>query len=105
MYLNAAMGRYPVFETLIRDTLLDGKMTTGRGKEGKEGRDGEKRIVYLWSKEDEIMEWRDIIEHAEEAERRGWESKSVEFEGSPHCGHLRADGEKYAKVVREMWLS
>jgi hypothetical protein len=100
MYLNAALGRYPVFEDLIRDTMLSSEFVMTR--EGKvEGR--RLRIVYIWSKKDELIEWRDIVEHAKQAERTGWEVRSEEFLESAHCNHLKMDGERYANIVREAW--
>ena len=76
----------------------------GEPPEGKEG-EGEvkRRIAYIWSKGDELIEWRDIVEHAKEAERRGWEVRSEEFLESGHCDHLKVDGERYTRIVQEAW--
>ena len=93
------LGRYPIFEVLIRDTLIDPQMVSGRGG----GKGMKRRINYLWSKEDEMVEWRDVVEHAEEAKGMGWEVASTEFVGSGHCGHLRVGRERYEEVVRGMW--
>lgn len=101
MYANAAMGRYEVFETLIRKTLLSEEMVVMRKEHTAEQVKG--RISYIWSKADKYMEWRDIVGHAEEAKAKEWVVKSEEFEGSAHCGHLRLDEGRYKGIVKDMW--
>jgi hypothetical protein len=95
------LHRYPVFEALIRDTLLDPKIVAGRGSNGEATR--KRRIDYVWSKEDEMVEWQDVVDHAEEAREKGWVVGSTEFVGSGHCGHLRVSRERYEEVVKGMW--
>ncbi|KAF2648747.1 hypothetical protein K491DRAFT_698665 [Lophiostoma macrostomum CBS 122681] len=103
MYLNAALGRYPIFEDLIRDTLLSSEYVTTRKSSADTG-DGKKlKIAYIWSKKDELIEWRDIVEHAAQAERLEWEVRSEEFLESAHCNHLKVDGERYLKIVKDAW--
>lgn len=58
--------------------------------------------LYLYSKEDEIVGWRDVEEHAEIARRRGCVVRMVLFRDSAHVAHARGDGDKYWYAVRQM---
>ncbi|KAH7123734.1 indole-diterpene biosynthesis protein-like protein PaxU [Dendryphion nanum] len=92
MLTGAKLGLYPVFEDLIRDTLLSEEVLEGR-----------KSVVYLWGKGDLHVDWEDVKSHAEEAEGKGWLVRSEEFEGSVHVGHWRVEPERYERVVKETW--
>lgn len=58
---------------------------------------------YLFSKEDRMIEWTDIEQHAEEARRKEWRVKEVLFEGSGHCAHLVMHKERYVETVNGIW--
>ena len=58
---------------------------------------------YLFSREDRMIDWTDIKQHAEEARRKGWRVKEVLFEGSGHCAHLAMDEGKYIEAVNNVW--
>lgn len=59
---------------------------------------------YVYSREDEMVVWGDVVEHAAQAEGKGWKRVSVEeFEGSAHCGHLLVDEGRYWGVVERVW--
>ena len=58
---------------------------------------------YLFSKEDRMIEWRDIEEHANEARIKGWRVSEIIFQGSGHCAHLVMDEEKYIEAVSRVW--
>lgn len=58
---------------------------------------------YIYSKEDRMIEWRDIEQHAEEARRKGWMVKEVLFQGSEHCAHLNMDRRRYLEAVNDVW--
>lgn len=60
---------------------------------------------YLFSKEDRMIEWTDVEQHAEEARRKGWRVKEVLFEGSGHCAHLTMDRGRYIEAVNSVWES
>lgn len=96
LYASIIIGKYEAPETLIRRTLLDASMVTERKKRNK-------RIVYLWSKTDELVDWRDVLEHSKEAQQKGWITRSEEFEMSPHCGHMRMHAERYRDIIEQMW--
>ncbi len=60
--------------------------------------------AYVFSKEDKMVVWEDVVEHAGMAERAGWKRVSVEeFEGSAHCGHLLVDEGRYWGIVERVW--
>ena len=69
-----------------------------------EGAGGRRRATYLYSESDQMVDWRDISEHAEEARGKGWEVEEIRFVGSGHCGHLVRDQEVYSRAVDRMWV-
>ncbi|PWY94905.1 hypothetical protein BO94DRAFT_447428, partial [Aspergillus sclerotioniger CBS 115572] len=59
------------------------------------------RRCYVYSEEDGLVEWRDVEEHADEAEELGLGSvRREKFVGSEHVAHMRVDGGRYWGVVR-----
>ncbi|RAL02402.1 TMEM53 family protein, partial [Aspergillus ibericus CBS 121593] len=73
------------------------------GISGKDGRLG--RRCYVYSKEDGLVDWRDVEEHAREAEGLKGELglevvRRERFVGSKHVAHMRGDEERYWRVVR-----
>jgi hypothetical protein len=59
---------------------------------------------YVYSREDGMVVWRDVVEHAGRAEGAGWKRVEVEeFEGSAHCGHLLVDEGRYWGIVERVW--
>jgi hypothetical protein len=66
--------------------------------------DGEVPRAYVYSKDDKMVAWGDVLEHAGMAQRAGWKRVSVEeFEGSAHCGHLLVDEGRYWGIVERVW--
>jgi hypothetical protein len=56
--------------------------------------------VYVFSKADELVPWRDVESHAEDAGRKGYgEVRRVLFEDSAHCAHAMAHKEEYWGAV------
>ncbi len=84
----ACGGENPV--TLWRRTLLE-ESSPARG------------ACYLFSKEDRMIDWTDVEQHAEEARRKDWKVKEVLFEGSGHCAHLAMDRKRYVGAVQGLW--
>ncbi|KNG83560.1 indole-diterpene biosynthesis protein PaxU [Aspergillus nomiae NRRL 13137] len=69
------------------------------------GEDGGKpRRCYIYSEADELVDWRDVERHADEAEARGWVVSREKFVGSPHVSHMRADPERYWGIVKRYLL-
>ncbi|KAK3324978.1 hypothetical protein B0H66DRAFT_547183 [Apodospora peruviana] len=63
---------------------------------------GAKRL-YLYSKEDDIIFWYDIEEHAAMARGKGYDVAGEVFEGTGHVGHLRAHPEQYWAAIKGRW--
>lgn len=59
--------------------------------------------TYIYSPSDEMVDWRHIEEHTRQAEVKGFTVKREVFPDSPHVAHVRADGRRYWKIVRETW--
>jgi hypothetical protein len=98
LYTSIAIGRYEKPEDMFRRTLVDANFVTGTTR--KEG-----RICYTFSKADDHVDWRDIVEHAEMAASKGWDVEQAEFENTAHCNHFSSDVERYSAFVRQLWQS
>ena len=61
------------------------------------------RACYLYSKEDKMVEWTDISDHAKDARHRGWCVEEVVFAGSAHCAHMSRFEDQYVSAVKGMW--
>lgn len=61
--------------------------------------------VYIYSREDQIVDWRGVEAHAEEAQRQGFKVESERFEGSQHVNHAKAEPERYWSVIKTTWNS
>ncbi|KAL4876517.1 hypothetical protein BJY04DRAFT_199819 [Aspergillus karnatakaensis] len=63
------------------------------------------RRVYLFSKDDPMVPWEDVLEHAAAARRRLGNNaidariQTVEFKGSGHVNHLAVDRQRYINSV------
>lgn len=98
--------------SLMRRSILDSKLVTGDVKGSKENDEkpelkDDKEIaayekggaMYIYSKEDKMVDFTDISDHATEARRRGWRVEEEVFEGSAHCAHLGKDSRTYAEAI------
>lgn len=64
------------------------------------------RRLYIYSEVDDMVWWRDVRDHAEEARRVGCqEVKEVIFADTAHCAHIKADPDKYWGAVHKMLSS
>ncbi|GAA5977917.1 hypothetical protein JCM5350_006266 [Sporobolomyces pararoseus] len=62
--------------------------------------------LYLYSKIDELIPYKDVEAHARQAEEElGIKVKKEKFEKTSHVGHMRGDPERYWKSVEELWKS
>ncbi|KAJ5207305.1 Protein of unknown function DUF829 TMEM53 [Penicillium cf. griseofulvum] len=59
--------------------------------------------VYLYSKEDEIIGYKDLEESAAHAKTLGYSVDLEMFEGSSHVGHMRLHPEQYWNKVAGSW--
>jgi hypothetical protein len=60
---------------------------------------------YLYSKDDALIAWQDVCEHATESVHKGIPVKEVLFEGSGHVGHARQEPDRYWRAVTATWRS
>lgn len=60
---------------------------------------------YLFSKDDTLIAWQDVREHAEESIENGVPVNQVLFLGSGHVGHARQEPERYWDAVMATWRS
>ncbi|KAF7622593.1 hypothetical protein AFLA_009921 [Aspergillus flavus NRRL3357] len=61
----------------------------------------ESHRLYMYSREDEIIWWEDLVQAADEAKALGYRAELRVFEGLPHVGHMRLHPEQYWKAVFE----
>ena len=59
--------------------------------------------VYMYSRADRMVGFEEADEHADIAKAKGWDVIKVQFENSPHCGHVREDKVKYWGGVMDAW--
>jgi len=94
---SVALGRYDAPATLFRRTMVDGEyVCSGRA-------DKVMRICYVFSKEDEVTHWEDVVGHAELAGEKGWQVDEWVVEGTKHCNHFSGNEERYVGQMRELW--
>ncbi|KAK4237263.1 hypothetical protein C8A03DRAFT_44873 [Achaetomium macrosporum] len=74
-----------------------------RGLNDEVARSSEVRRTYVYGPADRLVHWRDVEAHATEAEENGFRVRRERFDGSEHVAHVRLDGERYWRVVRETW--
>lgn len=70
------------------------------------GKVRERGRCYVYSDRDELVTAEMVEEHAADAVGKGWPRESVrleKFRGSGHVAHMKADQERYWRVVRETW--
>ncbi|RYP91213.1 hypothetical protein DL770_002690 [Monosporascus sp. CRB-9-2] len=58
---------------------------------------------YVYGKEDAMVDWRHIEEHARDATAKGIPVRRELYQGSAHVAHMRTDGERYWKIVTDTW--
>lgn len=69
----------------------------------RDGNGAEVRRTYVYSGSDELIDERDVEEHAAVARGRGYEVRLERFEGTAHVAHVRGDEERYWRVIKETW--
>lgn len=62
-----------------------------------------KRACYIASKADRLTEWRDVVSHAAEARRKGWATREILVDDTPHCHHMSKHQEAYVGGVMQVW--
>ena len=64
---------------------------------------GEARRLYLYSRIDNMIPWKDVEGHMIEASRRGYRVTGVSFEDGKHCGLVMGDERRYWDAVERAW--
>ncbi|KAK4035322.1 hypothetical protein C8A01DRAFT_48471 [Parachaetomium inaequale] len=77
--------------------------TVAKGLNDDLSKRGEVRRTYVYGERDRLVDWRDVEGHAEDAEEKGFKVRREKFEGGEHVAHVRVDGGRYWRVVRETW--
>ncbi|KAI0531529.1 indole-diterpene biosynthesis protein-like protein PaxU [Xylaria digitata] len=99
LYISVAIGRYEAPGEYWRKSILDQKLINC------------KKICYFVSKADKLTDWIDVLSHAEQARKKGWEVEEFPFDDTPHCRHFtrhlhRAVGghfNVYNNVIANIW--
>lgn len=63
----------------------------------------EVKRTYIYSKDDQLVNYKDIEEHAAQAREQGYQVTSEEFKGTAHVAHARGDEGRYWSIVRDTW--
>ncbi|KAI0879863.1 uncharacterized protein GGS22DRAFT_103533 [Annulohypoxylon maeteangense] len=58
---------------------------------------------YIYGKADVMVDWRHVERHANHAAAKGLVVRREMFEHGPHVSHMRTDGDRYWKIVKETW--
>ncbi|ESK95938.1 indole-diterpene biosynthesis protein [Moniliophthora roreri MCA 2997] len=61
--------------------------------------------LYLYSKKDELIPWKEVEEHIENGKKAGLNIRSEVFENSAHVAHARAEPNRYWSLIKETWSS
>jgi hypothetical protein len=61
------------------------------------------RKLYMYSKEDDLIGWEDIEDHASKAREAGWKTDVEVFQGTGHVGHMRKHPEQYWGCISQSW--
>lgn len=60
--------------------------------------------LYVYSSTDQLIYWKDVETHAEEARKKGYTNIILErFDGSSHVSHLKLDPSRYWNAVWSVW--
>ncbi|KAI5918231.1 DUF829-domain-containing protein [Camillea tinctor] len=59
--------------------------------------------LYMYSKEDDLIGWRDLEDQAAVAKGKGYTTVMERFDGSPHVGHMRMFPERYWGAIARCW--
>jgi len=59
--------------------------------------------LYMYSKTDELIPWKEVEDHAKEGESLGFDVKLERFEDSEHVQHARTHPNQYWAAVKSLW--
>ncbi|MCJ1282567.1 hypothetical protein MMC26_001891 [Xylographa opegraphella] len=58
---------------------------------------------YIYSKADRLVSWKDVEDHADEAEAKGYQVRKEMFENTGHVAHMRLERERYWSQISSLW--
>ena len=58
---------------------------------------------YIYSRADRLVFWKDVENHADEAEAKGYQVRKEAFENTGHVAHMRVEPERYWSEVAALW--
>jgi hypothetical protein len=58
---------------------------------------------YIYSESDDLIAFKDVEEHAQEASEHGFSTRLIKFEGSAHVAHPISDYTRYWQEVDKIW--
>ncbi|KFY13846.1 hypothetical protein V491_06242 [Pseudogymnoascus sp. VKM F-3775] len=61
--------------------------------------------AYIYSREDAMVQWRDVEDHMAKAKGLGYKVRGEMFEGSQHVSHMPTDSKRYWDIVQSVWSS
>ncbi|OJJ46407.1 hypothetical protein ASPZODRAFT_132510 [Penicilliopsis zonata CBS 506.65] len=110
MWLLQALGKIVIgavlgFLMCLKLVGLSDAVTTGRmALNDKDLVAGKAKRCYIYSEADQLVNWKDVEDHAREAERH-WEVKREKFSDSQHVSHMRVDPERYSEIIKGYLVS
>ncbi|KAG4028340.1 hypothetical protein MFRU_022g00600 [Monilinia fructicola] len=86
-----------VWRDLVRGPLLGLNDETLVGKGGARG--------YIYSEEDEVIEWRDVEEHGEVGKSKGYRVERIKMGGGKHAQMFKGEGGEgaYWGFITKLW--
>lgn len=93
---------YSLFEGLVAGRESAGAWSR-KAANNPEYESHDARKLYMYSKEDDLIGWEDIVAHAAETRTLGWKADVEEFKGSGHVGHMRMHSDQYWNAIAESW--
>jgi hypothetical protein len=76
-----------------------------RGLNNAELFDAKVARLYVYSAKDEMIDWRDVETHADEAKAKSFTVEKLRYQNSVHVGHLFQDPARYWDAVTALWDS
>lgn len=61
--------------------------------------------MYLYSEEDEVIDWRDVEKHAKEAQEKGISVVTIKEVKGGHVQHAVCNKRQYWMSVTELWAN
>ncbi|CAN9323041.1 unnamed protein product [Alternaria alternata] len=93
----------PAIELVAEHTTAGGEVLVHSFSNGGGNQVNEFAKAWKKNKADQMVGFEEADEHADIAKAKGWDVTKVQFEKSPHCGHIREDQRKYWTAVVVAW--